>query len=215
MRKVAGASFLLLTAEVLELNLHYSLLRSGRYVVFNRRFTKIAELRSWNEQIAAQRGRCFFLRLFCWHGFSWSSCRSSGIKFAAGLEQDVLPQKIEVAHSWAVCHCSVDVYFCPFIFCWNNSWAFEVIRRLLGKDADDVAEESQQSSATWVVGFKQPASEYVKFRETLEKGMVALENVMLKNDICHMVGTVKVNAFSTRVGAYIPNEQWLFSFIGR
>uniref|UniRef100_F1L842 Protein phosphatase 1 regulatory subunit 3B n=4 Tax=Ascaris suum TaxID=6253 RepID=F1L842_ASCSU len=85
-----------------------------------------------------------------------------------------------------------------------------VIRRLLGKDADDVAEESQQSSATWVVGFKQPASEYVKFRETLEKGMVALENVMLKNDICHMVGTVKVKniAFEKRVFIRLTTDGW-------
>ncbi|VDM40154.1 unnamed protein product [Toxocara canis] len=85
-----------------------------------------------------------------------------------------------------------------------------VLRRLLGKDADDYTEDSPQSSATWVVGFKQPASEYVKFRETLERGMVALENVMLKNDICHMIGTVKVKniAFEKRVFIRYTSDGW-------
>ncbi|VDK43112.1 unnamed protein product [Anisakis simplex] len=86
-----------------------------------------------------------------------------------------------------------------------------VIRRLLGKSGDDDSGDSEQpSAATWVVGFKQPASEYVKFRETLERGMVALENVMLKNDICHMVGTVKVKniAFEKRVFIRLTSDGW-------
>ena len=44
---------------------------------------------------------------------------------------------------------------------------------------------------TWKVGFKQPASEYVKFRETLKQQKVALENVVLRS-AGRMVGTVKV-----------------------
>lgn len=66
----------------------------------------------------------------------------------------------------------------------------QVIRRLLGKTDED--EKSGRTSASWVISFKQPASEYVKFRETLEGGFVALENVVLKNEICHMIGTIKV-----------------------
>jgi protein phosphatase 1 regulatory subunit 3A/B/C/D/E len=45
---------------------------------------------------------------------------------------------------------------------------------------------------TWRAGFKQPASEYVKFRETLKQQKVALENVVLREETCRMVGTVKV-----------------------
>lgn len=66
-----------------------------------------------------------------------------------------------------------------------------VIRGLLGNDLGQ-SEQSKQTSASWVISFKQPASEYVRFRETLERGFVVLENVVLKNDISHMVGTIKV-----------------------
>ena len=55
---------------------------------------------------------------------------------------------------------------------------------------DDSAAKKPRSS--WKMAFKQPASEYVKFRESLESLKVALENVMLKNDIGRMVGTIKV-----------------------
>lgn len=42
------------------------------------------------------------------------------------------------------------------------------------------------SNYVWRVGFKQPASEYVKFRETLQQQKV------LREETCRMVGTVKV-----------------------
>lgn len=42
------------------------------------------------------------------------------------------------------------------------------------------------------MNFKQPASDYIKFHETLEQGNVALENVMLKNEVSRMLGTIKV-----------------------
>lgn len=57
-------------------------------------------------------------------------------------------------------------------------------------DDDDIIDKTP--SSTWKMSFKQPASEYVKFRETLEHQKVALENVMLKNDIGRMVGTIRV-----------------------
>lgn len=73
--------------------------------------------------------------------------------------------------------------------------SLQVIRRLLGKTGEDEDEVSNQTSASWIISFKQPASEYVKFRETLERGFVALENVVLKNEMCRMVGTIKVSSY--------------------
>lgn len=40
--------------------------------------------------------------------------------------------------------------------------------------------------------FKQPACEYLKFRETLENGKIALENIVIKPEIHKIVGTIKV-----------------------
>lgn len=59
-------------------------------------------------------------------------------------------------------------------------------------DDDDSEEEKIRPKASWKIDFTQPASEYVKFRETLENNKVALENVMLKNEQCKIVGTIKV-----------------------
>ncbi|KIH63542.1 hypothetical protein ANCDUO_06156 [Ancylostoma duodenale] len=66
-----------------------------------------------------------------------------------------------------------------------------VLRKLRG---DDYVEESlnKDPSPTWNLLFKQPASEYVRFRETLEKDRVSLENVVLKPDSSKIVGTIKV-----------------------
>lgn len=83
-----------------------------------------------------------------------------------------------------------------------------VIRRLLGKTEED--DEEKQISASWEISFKQPASEYVKFRETLDRGYVALENVLLKNEICRMVGTVKVKniTFEKKVFVRFTSDGW-------
>ncbi|CAG9529464.1 unnamed protein product [Cercopithifilaria johnstoni] len=89
-----------------------------------------------------------------------------------------------------------------------------VIRRLLGKTDED--EKCHQKSASWILSFKQPASEYVKFRETLEGRFVALENVVLKNEICHMIGTVKVKniTYEKKVFIRFTSDGWR-SFLDR
>ncbi|VDN81967.1 unnamed protein product [Brugia pahangi] len=89
-----------------------------------------------------------------------------------------------------------------------------VIRRLLGET--DENKKSSQVSGSWVISFKQPASEYVKFRETLERGFVALENVVLKNEICHMVGTIKVKniTYEKKVFVRFTSDGWK-SFLDR
>ncbi|KAM3725781.1 Protein phosphatase 1 regulatory subunit 3B [Dirofilaria immitis] len=89
-----------------------------------------------------------------------------------------------------------------------------VIHRLLGKTEEE--EKCHQTTASWVISFKQPASEYIKFRETLEGGFVALENVVLKNEICHMVGTIKVKniTFEKKVFVRFTSDGWK-SFLDR
>jgi len=64
--------------------------------------------------------------------------------------------------------------------------------------------------STWKVLFKQPASEYIKFRTKLETNHVALENAMLKNDIPKMIGTIKVGntSFEKRVFIRSTSDGW-------
>uniref|UniRef100_A0A1I7XRJ2 BON domain-containing protein n=1 Tax=Heterorhabditis bacteriophora TaxID=37862 RepID=A0A1I7XRJ2_HETBA len=65
-----------------------------------------------------------------------------------------------------------------------------VIRKLRG---ESYTEEniSTEASATWNILFKQPASEYIRFRERLERDKVSLENVVIKSDGSKIVGTIK------------------------
>uniref|UniRef100_A0AC34RES6 CBM21 domain-containing protein n=1 Tax=Panagrolaimus sp. JU765 TaxID=591449 RepID=A0AC34RES6_9BILA len=75
-------------------------------------------------------------------------------------------------------------------------------------DVDDMYHNKKHAS--WKIGFTQPASEHVKFRETLEKQKVALENVMLRNDHCKMLGTIKVAniAFEKHVFIRYSFDNW-------
>ena len=59
-----------------------------------------------------------------------------------------------------------------------------------------------------VLNFSQPASDYVSFRERLEKDCVSLENVILKE--YNMVGTIKVKniAFEKQVFVRITFDSW-------
>ncbi|KAL7070355.1 hypothetical protein ACQ4LE_010252 [Meloidogyne hapla] len=63
---------------------------------------------------------------------------------------------------------------------------------------------------SWKLCFKQPASEYLKFRDTLDRLKVALENVMLRNDLGRMNGTIKVAniAFEKNVFVRISSDRW-------
>ncbi|XP_023033410.1 protein phosphatase 1 regulatory subunit 3C-B isoform X2 [Drosophila willistoni] len=44
----------------------------------------------------------------------------------------------------------------------------------------------------WTVDFKQPASDYLSFRQKIEKDFVSLENVIVKDEESIVVGTIKV-----------------------
>uniref|UniRef100_A0A7E4UXJ9 CBM21 domain-containing protein n=1 Tax=Panagrellus redivivus TaxID=6233 RepID=A0A7E4UXJ9_PANRE len=86
---------------------------------------------------------------------------------------------------------------------------------VLSADEDSSDDEEDElyhnkKHASWKIGFIQPASEYVKFRESLEKNKVALENVMLRNDHCKMLGTIKVGniAFNKNVFVRFTSDGW-------
>ncbi|KHJ97526.1 putative phosphatase regulatory subunit [Oesophagostomum dentatum] len=83
-----------------------------------------------------------------------------------------------------------------------------VLRKLRG---DNYVEDSPKDpTPTWNLLFKQPASEYVRFRETLEKDRVSLENVVLKPDSSKIVGTIKVAniAFEKKVFVRYTTNNW-------
>ncbi|GMT06310.1 hypothetical protein PENTCL1PPCAC_28484 [Pristionchus entomophagus] len=63
-----------------------------------------------------------------------------------------------------------------------------VLRRYRGADWD---EEEHMQQASWILSFPQPASEYIRFRNNIDKNKVSLENIVLRNDQLHMTGTIK------------------------
>lgn len=69
----------------------------------------------------------------------------------------------------------------------------------MGPEGEAACEEARPS-ANWYLAFAQPASEYVKFRATLERQNVALENVILRNEECTLSGTIKVSNICFRKG---------------
>ncbi|KAF7627311.1 CBM21 domain-containing protein [Meloidogyne graminicola] len=78
------------------------------------------------------------------------------------------------------------------------------------EDYDGIGEVKQNRRCTWKLAFKQPASEYLKFRESLDRLKVALENVMLRNDLGRMNGTIKVAniAYEKKVFVRISTDRW-------
>lgn len=84
-----------------------------------------------------------------------------------------------------------------------------VLRKLRG---DSYEEETPRNEPppTWTLSFKQPASEYVRFRETLAKDRVSLENVVVKPDSSKIVGTIKVGniAFEKKVFVRYTTNNW-------
>jgi hypothetical protein len=67
--------------------------------------------------------------------------------------------------------------------------------------AGEGAFKEVKPAATWQLNFAQPASDYLKFRSTIEQQNVGLENVVLKNDVCILTATVKLKnlAFDKQV----------------
>lgn len=73
---------------------------------------------------------------------------------------------------------------------------------------EEEREASVEPVPAWQLCFKQPAAEYVKFRETLEKDKVSLENVILNQ--CKIIGTIKVSniAFEKSVFVRYTTNGW-------
>lgn len=84
-----------------------------------------------------------------------------------------------------------------------------ILRKVLGEYYHGEEEEEKRAS-TWIMTFKQPASDYIRFHETLEHSNVALENVVLKNEVSRMLGTVKVKnlAFEKKVVIRLTSDNW-------
>ncbi|KAJ1374669.1 hypothetical protein KIN20_037404 [Parelaphostrongylus tenuis] len=80
-----------------------------------------------------------------------------------------------------------------------------VLKKLRG---DIYPEDTHQKD--WTLLFKQPASEYIRFRETLEKDRVSLENVVIKANSSKLIGTIKVAniAFEKKVFVRYTSNNW-------
>lgn len=55
---------------------------------------------------------------------------------------------------------------------------------------------SPDSNEEWTITFRQPASDYLNFRQKLDSQNVSLENVIIKENDAMVVGTVKVKNIS-------------------
>ncbi|KAI6177345.1 Protein phosphatase 1 regulatory subunit [Aphelenchoides bicaudatus] len=86
----------------------------------------------------------------------------------------------------------------------------EVLRRHRKAAGMEDVDDTPKPKSTWKVLFKQPASEYVRFRHKLETSHVALENAIIKNDIPKMIGTIKVGniAFEKKVYLRCTSDNW-------
>lgn len=69
---------------------------------------------------------------------------------------------------------------------------------------------SPQPADQWTVDFKQPASDYLTFRQKIEREFVSLENVIVKDDESIIVGTVKVKniSFEKEVVVRVTWDDW-------
>jgi len=69
---------------------------------------------------------------------------------------------------------------------------------------------SPQPADPWTVDFKQPASDYLSFRQKIERDYVSLENVIVKDDESIIVGTVKVKNvdFQKEVIVRVTWDDW-------
>ncbi|KAI6217797.1 CBM21 domain-containing protein [Aphelenchoides besseyi] len=86
----------------------------------------------------------------------------------------------------------------------------DVLRRHRKAAGMEDVDDTPKPKSTWKVMFKQPASEYVKFRHKLENCHVALENAMIKNEFPKMIGTIKVANISFEKNVFLrcTSDNW-------
>lgn len=58
----------------------------------------------------------------------------------------------------------------------------------------------------WTIEFRQPASEYLMFRDRIEEHYVSLENVIIKESESSVVGTVKVKNISFEKEVFVRSS---------
>ncbi|CAJ0583096.1 unnamed protein product, partial [Mesorhabditis spiculigera] len=77
-------------------------------------------------------------------------------------------------------------------------------------DLSYLQEEKTQPTTLWIPMFTQPAADFVKFRERLDTSNVALENVVMRNELRKLEGTIKVTniAFEKKVLVRFTTNGW-------
>lgn len=58
----------------------------------------------------------------------------------------------------------------------------------------------------WTIEFRQPASEYLKFRDRIEEKNISLENVIIQESESSVVGTVKVKNISFQKEVFVRSS---------
>lgn len=76
-------------------------------------------------------------------------------------------------------------------------WSIEFLSHVTqGLISPEITEE-------WTITFRQPASDYLNFRQKLDTKNVSLENVIVKENESMLVGTVKVKNLSFEKEVFI------------
>ncbi|KAK9891812.1 hypothetical protein WA026_016607 [Henosepilachna vigintioctopunctata] len=65
-------------------------------------------------------------------------------------------------------------------------------KRFLAEVTQGISSDPVLSNNHWEITFPQPASDYIRFRNKLDSQKVCLENIIIKENENHIIGTVKV-----------------------
>ncbi|KAL3278305.1 hypothetical protein HHI36_013638, partial [Cryptolaemus montrouzieri] len=84
-------------------------------------------------------------------------------------------------------------------------------KRFLAEVTQGISTEPIVSNNHWEIMFPQPASDYIKFRHKLDAQKVSLENIMIKDNGKHVVGTIKVANLSFEKTIFIRSscDDWI------
>ncbi|KRZ54676.1 Protein phosphatase 1 regulatory subunit 3B, partial [Trichinella nativa] len=104
-------------------------------------------------------------------------------------------------------------YIPPNMHCFGAKLATQQSKQCTESSRPTTLERGNHAAvggSSWVLNFSQPASDYAKFRHKLNQNNVVLENVLLRNDIQSLHGTVKVKnlAFEKEVYVRCTTDEW-------
>lgn len=82
--------------------------------------------------------------------------------------------------------------------------------RFLAQVTQGMNAEPEAKEEPWEITFAQPASDYVNFRQRLEKNKVSLENVIIKQTDETIIGTIKVSnlSYEKEVFVRVSSDNW-------